>query len=592
MLRPNRLPAALLTLIMVLGQVLFSGQPAAAISVTDFFTLSYQIRLSVSEVTEGQAFSALCSGSAECKTTLPITSATITSRVIAQPQAGGSTVILNPNYQVVIAPFPGQAGQSTQITKEVQLAFPPGSAYGMYTVTGELLDATIQTTIGPVSVKSFLPQTQSMGSVNFKAAAPGGGGDGGQTPTVYNVGEPKVTVASGFINEGTGVFVSRLVARSGDGKCLVGIDAGVRGLDSQGNPLSHVAVTASAASSAPPAGATLLGTPYDLAPNGATFDPPITVSFAFDVAEGITADQLRLALLDPSTGVWTPVGGATIDTGRTAVSSQISHFSTYAVLVYTNPARFTIRDLLITPAQVRPGQDVTISAVIANTGGLSGGYTVTAKVDGQSVGTAAKTMAPDETQPVSFTVKSDPGTHTVELNGLTGSFKVLAPATFQVSRLSVSPASVTVNAEVTVSATVNNTGDLPGTYEAVLKIDGATVASKQLNVVAQGQEQLTLKIPADKTGIHSVTLGAASASLTVQASPTPTPSPTPSPTPTPAPAPAPSPSAPPPSASTPAPSQAPSSSGGNRCGGGDFSWGIPVFLFLLLRRRTAGTRTG
>ncbi len=107
MLRPKRLPAALLTLILVLGQVLFGGQPAAAISVTDFFSLSYQIRLSVDEVTEGQSFTAICSGSAVCKSTLPITvsSATIVSRVTAQPQAGGSTVILNPNYQVVIFPF-------------------------------------------------------------------------------------------------------------------------------------------------------------------------------------------------------------------------------------------------------------------------------------------------------------------------------------------------------------------------------------------------------------------------------------------------------------------------------------------------------
>ncbi len=56
-------------LVLVLSQVSFYARPAAAISVTDFFTLSYQIRLSTSEVTEGQSFGATLTGTAVCKDT-------------------------------------------------------------------------------------------------------------------------------------------------------------------------------------------------------------------------------------------------------------------------------------------------------------------------------------------------------------------------------------------------------------------------------------------------------------------------------------------------------------------------------------------
>ncbi len=66
------------------------------------------------------------------------------------------------------------------------------------------------------------------------------------------------------------------------------------------------------------------------------------------------------------------VGSATIDTSRSLISVQISHIGIYAVVAYT-PARFTIKDLSVSPAQATTSRNITISAAVANTGGLSGG---------------------------------------------------------------------------------------------------------------------------------------------------------------------------------------------------------------------------
>jgi hypothetical protein len=66
------------------------------------------------------------------------------------------------------------------------------------------------------------------------------------------------------------------------------------------------------------------------------------------------------------------------------------------------------------------------------------------------------------------------GTYTVDVNGLSGTFTVKAPpvlpapAAFEVSQLSISPAEVQVGEAVTVSATVANTDEVDGSYTVTL----------------------------------------------------------------------------------------------------------------------------
>lgn len=143
-------------------------QPATAISISDYFTLSYRVTLSIAEVQQGEEFTATASGSAVCKAELPVTvsSAFVTSRVVAVHQITGTKVTLNPGFTVTIDPFPGTVGDSIDISREISLTFPRDSPAGTYTVTGELIEARVQAVI-PIDVTDYLPATQSIGTVEY-----------------------------------------------------------------------------------------------------------------------------------------------------------------------------------------------------------------------------------------------------------------------------------------------------------------------------------------------------------------------------------------------------------------------------------------
>jgi len=92
-------------------------------------------------------------------------------------------------------------------------------------------------------------------------------------------------------------------------------------------------------------------------------------------------------------------------------------------------AKFTVTNLSISPIEVEQGQKVTISAAVTNSGGNPGSYTATLKIDGSVVETKSFTLNAGESQKVSFTIaKESTGNHTVELDGLAGTFKVVTSA--------------------------------------------------------------------------------------------------------------------------------------------------------------------
>ncbi|MCW4022063.1 MAG: hypothetical protein NWF02_02730, partial [Candidatus Bathyarchaeota archaeon] len=86
-------------------------------------------------------------------------------------------------------------------------------------------------------------------------------------------------------------------------------------------------------------------------------------------------------------------------------------------------------DLSISPDQVKPDEVVTVSTKVTNTGEQTGSYTVEFKVNGLVEATETVTLSPDESTNVQFTTsKTEEGTYTVDVNGLTGTFTVKAPS--------------------------------------------------------------------------------------------------------------------------------------------------------------------
>lgn len=89
------------------------------------------------------------------------------------------------------------------------------------------------------------------------------------------------------------------------------------------------------------------------------------------------------------------------------------------------PATFTTSDLTISPTEVNIGESVTISATVANIGGVTGTYLVTLKIDGVVVQTKNVTLDKGTSLDVIFKTTTDvAGTYTVDVDGLRGTFMV------------------------------------------------------------------------------------------------------------------------------------------------------------------------
>lgn len=93
------------------------------------------------------------------------------------------------------------------------------------------------------------------------------------------------------------------------------------------------------------------------------------------------------------------------------------------------PAAFSLSSLIISPNEVTPGESVTISVDVANTGEEAGNYKVTLKIDGVVEASKEITVTAGASQKVIFTISKDVAkTYSVDINGLNGTFVVTEEA--------------------------------------------------------------------------------------------------------------------------------------------------------------------
>jgi len=104
-----------------------------------------------------------------------------------------------------------------------------------------------------------------------------------------------------------------------------------------------------------------------------------------------------------------------------AVNGESGSFTVVAPL----PAGFEI-SLSVSPAEVSSGEEVTISVEVTNTGETAGTYQVVLKINGEEEDTQAVTVAPGETETVTFSVSRDEaGTYNVGVGDESKSFTVV-----------------------------------------------------------------------------------------------------------------------------------------------------------------------
>jgi len=209
------------------------------------------------------------------------------------------------------------------------------------------------------------------------------------------------------------------------------ISKGVFALTKDGQRLSEIKVWSMA--EPPPLENGCIIIAYSFTPDGVTFSPPIELEIRYDPAQipaGIDEKDLLIAYYDEETGEWIELDGV-VDTASNTITAELGHFTAFAIVGYQvapGPAAFTISSLAISPTEVDIGQNVTINAIVVNTGGETGSYRVILKINGVVEATEEVTVSAGASKKVTFTTAKDvAGSYSVDVNGLSDSFAVTTP---------------------------------------------------------------------------------------------------------------------------------------------------------------------
>ena len=230
---------------------------------------------------------------------------------------------------------------------------------------------------------------------------------------------------------GDGLFTQDVTLSSGDNNVQLTVDQGTTGLTALGHPLSQLIILTLNFPPDPPENSHIIGLTYDFRPDGATFDQPITITFTYNpdnIPAGVNEEDLSIAFYDDINGEWVVLENIIVDPTTNTITGETTHFTAFTVLALTEPASFTLSDLVLTPSEMYAGETITVSVTVANTGDLSGTHDVTLNIDGAVFETKQVTLDSHGSQTVSFTLSLDTaGTYNISIGTLSAVLTVIEP---------------------------------------------------------------------------------------------------------------------------------------------------------------------
>jgi len=251
----------------------------------------------------------------------------------------------------------------------------------------------------------------------------------------YRLNTDVLGVMKAFLRSYSGSLEEDVTLTSSDGVLNIHIPKGTLACDKSGKGLDTLEVKISESTPTPPQGSGIIGVAYDFQPAGATFDPPISITVNYDSADipsGFAEDSLVLAYYDAVAGEWVACS-CTCNTETGCVTALVSHFTQFALIagqLPPSPPSFLVADLAILPSEVEPGEQVTVTISITNTGGTDGVYVPIFTVNGVAQSGKGILVAAGSTVTVDLTVSGEKAdVYNVKIAGLEGSFNVksLAP---------------------------------------------------------------------------------------------------------------------------------------------------------------------
>jgi len=126
--------------------------------------------------------------------------------------------------------------------------------------------------------------------------------------------------------------------------------------------------------------------------------------------------------------------------GRVVLSLPPNDWEISYILPVVGPAMFRVTDLTVDPAAVEVGEEITILVVVRNIGDVEGSYTVVLSVDQVPDASKTVTLPAGASTTVAFhVVKEEPGTYTVRIGELEGTFTASAPSSLPAPLLYLLP---------------------------------------------------------------------------------------------------------------------------------------------------------
>jgi hypothetical protein len=215
------------------------------------------------------------------------------------------------------------------------------------------VEPTATPTVAPTATPTVAPTatpTVAPTATPTPYVPPGGGGGGGggviptptpiRTPTpappttppgpTPTIAPPTIPAPTPIAIPGNGTTTTPITYNVLEGQAVLTIGAGTTVKTSTGGPLGSISVAEVCFNIPKPE--CVIGCAYDYTPNGATFNPPATLTLKYDpglVPSGVDVSKLVIAYYDGSK--WVGLPSTVNTTNHTVTSTQVSHFTLFAV---------------------------------------------------------------------------------------------------------------------------------------------------------------------------------------------------------------------------------------------------------------------
>lgn len=159
-------------------------------------------------------------------------------------------------------------------------------------------------------------------------------GANGEEQLTYQLEIDLLGTKSNALIDSQGKLKTPVDLSSADDRITLSLNEGTVSLNREGEPLQAIEVTIDSNPPPPPEDANKVGPVYDLAPQGATFNPPIKLTLTYEpkeLPEGLMEEDVYIACYED--GKWEMLRYKQVDTERHNVTTQVDRFAKYAVLI-------------------------------------------------------------------------------------------------------------------------------------------------------------------------------------------------------------------------------------------------------------------